>query len=387
MAGCGTSLFGSGSQYIKVGNGEFIAIEGSSIFDRLAVSDSRMPYKQLLKGRVILKTGQVNYLLNHLGLGDNATFLAIKATYNSKSVVEADNYVNYSYYDYPVQNFTFAQLLVLTGNSTNRVPQLYLTNPSVKYPVILDIMVGVIDDNYSFFNDTLNQSGSTFTGLEFTDIQSFVVGESIVIYDKGIPPKPLIYFGLPYINSIALNGTFLIIDDESQGTIFLNFLTEYDAAQAHSLLNYVLEHPNVDISTLVPPYDEVVPVIYWNATSGTPGGDYIAFNGSTSSVPYDTTDGFTFSTTISKSVWGSYSGVVGATATLYKEDLRTLLIDYISDNRDGTMSMQDSDMIITATSGVVTQISQIGTYSLTFQFEDLAQNNLEGVVVNLDIII
>jgi len=387
MAGCGTSLFGSGSQYIKVGNGEFIAIEGSSIFDRLAVSDSRMPYKQLLKGRVILKTGQVNYLLNHLGLGDNATFLAIKATYNSKSVVEADNYVNYSYYDYPVQNFTFAQLLVLTGNSTNRVPQLYLTNPSVKYPVILDIMVGVIDDNYSFFNDTLNQSGSTFTGLEFTDIQSFVVGESIVIYDKGIPPKPLIYFGLPYINSIALNGTFLIIDDESQGTIFLNFLTEYDAAQAHSLLNYVLEHPNVDISTLVPPYDEVDPVIYWNATSGTPGGDYIAFNGSTSSVPYDTTDGFTFSTTISKSVWGSYSGVVGATATLYKEDLRTLLIDYISDNRDGTMSMQDSDMIITATSGVVTQISQIGTYSLTFQFEDLAQNNLEGVVVNLDIII
>jgi len=387
MAGCGTSLFGSGSQYIKVGNGEFIAIEGSSIFDRLAVSDSRMPYKQLLKGRVILKTGQVNYLLNHLGLGDNATFLAIKATYNSKSVVEADNYVNYSYYDYPVQNFTFAQLLVLTGNSTNRVPQLYLTNPSVKYPVILDIMVGVIDDNYSFFNDTLNQSGSTFTGLEFTDIQSFVVGESIVIYDKGIPPKPLIYFGLPYINSIALNGTFLIIDDESQGTIFLNFLTEYDAAQAHSLLNYVLEHPNVDISTLVPPYDEVDPVIYWNATSGTPGGDYIAFNGSTSSVPYDTTDGFTFSTTISKSVWGRYSSVVGATATLYKEDLRTLLIDYISDNRDGTMSMQDSDMIITATSGVVTQISQIGTYSLTFQFEDLAQNNLEGVVVNLDIII
>ena len=51
------------------------------------------------------------------------------------------------------------------------------------------------------------------------------------------------------------------------------------------------------------------------------------------------------------------------------------------------MSMQDSDMIITATSGVVTEIVQIGTYSLTFEFEDLAQNNLEGVVVNLDIII
>ena len=387
MAGCGTSLFGPGSQYIKVGNGEFIAVDGSSIFDRLGVSDARMPYKQLLKGRVILKPGQINYLLNHLGLGDNATFLAIKASYNSKSSIEADNYVVYSYYDYPVQNFTFAQLLVLTGNSTHRVPQIYLTNPSTKYAVILDIMVGVIDDNYSFFNDTLNQSGSTFTGLEYTDIQSFVVGESIVVNDKSTPVKPLIYFGLAYINSIALNGTFLIIDDQSQGSIFLNFLTEYDAAQAHSLLNYVLEHPSVDISTLSPPYDNVVPIIYWNSTSGSPGGDYITFTGLTAGVPYNTSNGFTFSTQISKSIWGSFSGVSGATATLYKETLRTLLIDHITDNRDGTMSMQNSDMIITATSGVVDQISLAGTYSLTFNFEDLAQNNLEGVIVNLDIIV
>lgn len=387
MAGCGTSLFGPGSQYIKVGNGEFIAVDGSSIFDRLGVSDARMPYKQLLKGRVILKPGQINYLLNHLGLGDNATFLAIKASYNSKSSIEADNYVVYSYYDYPVQNFTFAQLLVLTGNSTHRVPQIYLTNPSTKYAVILDIMVGVIDDNYLFFNDTLNQSGSTFTGLEYTDIQSFVVGESIVVNDKSTPVKPLIYFGLAYINSIALNGTFLIIDDQSQGSIFLKFLTEYDAAQAHSLLNYVLEHPSVDISTLSPPYDNVVPIIYWNSTSGSPGGDYITFTGLTAGVPYNTGNGFTFSTQISKSIWGSFSGVSGATATLYKETLRTLLIDHITDNRDGTMSMQNSDMIITATSGVVDQISLAGTYSLTFNFEDLAQNNLEGVIVNLDIIV
>ena len=82
MALCKSSLFGNTSQYIKVGNGEFVAIEGSSTFDRMGLSDLRMPYKQLLKGRVILKAGQVNYLLNHLGMGDNATFLAIKATYN-----------------------------------------------------------------------------------------------------------------------------------------------------------------------------------------------------------------------------------------------------------------------------------------------------------------
>ena len=143
--------------------------------------------------------GLSNYLLNHLGLGDNATFLAIKAIYNAKSVIEADNFVNYSYYDYPVKSFSFAQMLVLTGNSTNRIPQLYLTNTNTKYPVMLDLMVGVIDDNYSIFNDVFNQSGTSFTGLEYTDIHSHIVGESLVINDKSSPVKPLIYFILNII--------------------------------------------------------------------------------------------------------------------------------------------------------------------------------------------
>jgi hypothetical protein len=79
MASCGSSIFGASAQYIKVSGGDFIAIEGANTVDRLTVSDLRMPYKQLLRSRVVLKSGQNNYLLNHLGLGDNATFLCIKA--------------------------------------------------------------------------------------------------------------------------------------------------------------------------------------------------------------------------------------------------------------------------------------------------------------------
>lgn len=375
---CGSSLFGSGSQYIKLGNGEFVAIEGSSIFDRMGLSDLRMPYKQLLKGRIILKACQTNYLLNHLGLGDNATFLAIKATYDSKSVNPDNNYVTYTYYNYPVQNFTFAQMLVLTGNGAHRVPQLYLTNPNCNYNVILDVMVGIIDDNYSFFNDDLNQSATSFTGLEWTDIKSFVIGESVVIYDKNTPKRALIYFGLPYINAITLNGTFLIIDDESYGTVFLNFIDEFNAVQAHSLLNYVLEHPNVDIDTLT--LDDTPPVIHWNSTAGATGSYIVNYTGATSGTPYSTNDGFTFSTSISLSNWGTSS-------VIYKDKLVDLLIDYIDDNRDGSMSIMDSEMIISATSGIVNSISQVGTYSLTFNFEDLAHNTLNGVNVNLNIII
>lgn len=375
MSGCGNSLFGKVSQFIKINGGDFVAVEGSNTVEKLITSDVRMPYKQLLKGRVILKPGQVNYLLNHLGVGDNATFLSIKATYDPKSVIELDNYISYSYYDYPVQSLTFAQLIVLTGNSTNRIPQLYLNNPNTKYAVILDVMVGVIDDSYSFFNDDINQTGTSFTGLEYTDIKSFVVGESIAVVDKD--SRVLIYLGLPYINSIALNGTFLVIDDESYGTVFLHFITEYDAVQAHSLLNYVLEHPAVNIATISPIADAIAPIIYFNSKAGATGS-YISFNGATSSSGFNTSQGFTFSTTIPLSY--------GTAGVIYKDRLTNLLIDYVDDNRDGVIELMDSNLVISGTAGVVNTIGMTGSYSLTFDFTDLAHNSVSGVNVNLYII-
>lgn len=380
MAVCGPSLFGTGnSNYIKVGNGEFVAVENVNLIERQKVSDLRMPYKQLLRGRVILKAGQTNYLLNHLGLGDNATYLSIKATYDSKSVIELDNYINYAYYNYPVQNFSFAQLLVLTGNSTNRIPQIYLSNPNVKYPVFLDVLVGVIDDNYSFFNDDLNQNATSFNGLEYTDIKSFVVGESIVIFDKSTPKRALIYLGLNFINSITLNGSFLIIDDESFGNIFLNFIDEFNAVQAHSLINYVLEHPSVNIDNIIPLEDNESPTIHFKSRIGLTGSYIVNYTGATSGVPYSTVDGYTFSTSISLTTYGSSS-------VLYKSNLRDLLIDYIDDNRDGIIQIEDSQIEInTSTSSIVNSIVTTGTYSLKFNFEDLAHNDLHNVIVNLDI--
>jgi len=382
MASCGASLFGQSSQYIKVTGGDFIAIEGSNTRERLTVSDLRMPYKQLLKSRVILRAGQVNYLLNHLGLGDNATFLAIKTIFNPKSVIEADNYINYSFYDDLTKVYTFAQMMVLTGNSTNRIKQLYLTNPNSKYDVQLEVMIGIIDDNYSFFNDTLNQSGTSFTGLEYTDIHSYIVGESIVIKDKSDTPKPLIYITLNNIQSIERTGSVLIVDDSSLGTIFLQFLTENDAAQAQSLINYVLENTNIDIDNLPTIEDTVDPILYFRSRVGASASlSYIAFNGSTASVPYDTNDGFTFSTTMSFTQSGTASGTV-----FTKDQLIYLLVNYIEDNRDGLMGIQSSNLVITGTAGVVNSIVQSGTYSLTFDFSDIAQNYLDGVFVNLNII-
>ena len=213
------SLFYSTTEnYIKFQGNDLIAVEGPNTVERQLLGTLRFPYKQILKGRVVLKAGQVNYLLNHLGLGDNVTFLSITAKYDVKSKVEEDNYVNWSFYDDLTKVYSFAQFMLLTGNSTNRVKQLYLTNPNADYPVILDIMVANIDDTYNFFPDTINQSGTTFANLVYTDLKSHVIGESIKVVD--VNGNALIYMKIVNIEAIEISDKILIIDDSALGKIF-----------------------------------------------------------------------------------------------------------------------------------------------------------------------
>lgn len=382
----GSSLFGPSSQYIKVNAGDFVAVNGSNFSEKLSVSDLRMPFKQILKSRVILKPGQANYLLNHLGLGDNATFLLIKAIYDPKSVIQDDNYVDWAFYDSIGTINQFAQMMVLTGNNTHRVKQIYLTNPNTKYSVALEVMVAVIDDNYSFFNDNLNQTATSFTDLEYTDIHSHVVGDtangipgSIVINDKSTPVRPLIYFTIYNINSIERNGKILTIDDNALSTILLSFKTEADAIQAHSLFTYAVENPDVDIDSL--DIDSSDPVLYFYPTvnNGTTAS-YIMLNSATSSIGFNTSQGSTFSTSLSLSYFG------GSYSTISKIGLFDLLVDTITDNRDGEMSILPSNIIVKDnTETAVTTVSATGTYSMTFDYSDIAQNYLNEVIINLNI--
>lgn len=378
------SIFGNSSQFIKFQGSDIIAVEGVNTVERLIGSDIRIPYKQLLKSRIILKPGQINYLLNHLGIGDNATFLCIKATYNTQSVNEEDNYVSWNFYDDFSNIYSMNQIMVLTGNSSNRIKQLYLTNPNTKYSVVLDVMVGVIDNTYSFFNDTVNQSGTSFTGLSYTDIETYIVGESIVIND--INSRPLIYINLSSINSLSRTSNILTIDDETLGSLILVFLTEFDSEQAHSLLSYVISNPSIDIADINPIYDTIDPILYFYTHVGNTASGYTISSYLTSSIPayaggytYSTM-GYTFSTSLSLSIYGTNSSID-------KDTLSSLLIDYIYDNRDGTMSITTSNINLYGTNSTeVSHITSTGTYSMIFDFSDIAQNYLDGVIIYLDII-
>lgn len=356
-----SSLFGAPDKYIKFLNSDLVAVEGANTVEKQFLKDLRIPYTQILKGRITLKAGQLDYFLNHLGLGDNATFLSIVATYDAKSKIEEDNYIQYSFANDLSRIYYMDQLLILTGNSTHRIHQLYLTNPNVTYNVTLDIMVANIDDTYNYFNDTLNQYGYSFVNLSVSNIRTYVVNESVVINDES--SNPLLYLRLANINSIERSGLVLTIDDSSYSTVFLKFINEYETNQSHSLLSYILENPNININTLSPLEDDTSPIIYFNSrVDGS--GSYIALNGATSGVPYNTTSGGTFSTSISISTYGTQSEITS-------EKLIDILIDSIVDNRDGTMSMVPSNILI---DGTQSNIGSTGSYLMTFNFSDIAQN-------------
>lgn len=368
-----TSIFGNTSQYIKLQGSDFIAIQGVNTVERLIGGDIRIPYKQLLKSRVILKAGQANYLLNHLGLGDNATFLAIKATYNQKSVNEEDNYVDYYYYDDLSKRYSFNQLMVLTGNSQNRIKQLYLTNPNTKYSVTLDVMVAIIDEEYSFFNDTVNQSATTFVNLQYDSIVTHIVGESI--YIKNDNNEALIYLNISNINSITINSNILFIDDNTFGLILLSFVDVYNAKQANSALNYLLSNNNAELPLSI---DSESPIIYFYENyADDPQNDYIYFNGATGSA-FNTSDGLTFSTSIDLNSFGP---------TISKTDLLDNIIDYVEDNRDGLILINGGDFMLFNNNQIeINSITASGTYSIIFNIADIAGNSTDNVIFDIYII-
>ena len=369
MSCSSNSIFDSPNTYIKFQGSDLVSVEGASLLDRLSLSNVIAPFKQILKGRIILKPGQSNYLFNFLGLGDNATFVALVPRFDVKSVMEEDNYVNFVYSTDLIHTYSFKEIMILTGNSTHRIPQLYLTNNNSLYSVIIETIVAVIDDNQTFFADTTNQIGLTYTNLSIGNIQTWIVNESIVVYDNNNPPAALVYLTLSTITSLQQQGTILVINDLSIGNIFLQFKTLYDATQANSAINYVLNTPNAVIGGNYP--DLNPPTIYFNYIFGA-SGNTINLLGATESGPYNSNQGLTFSSSTNLTHYGG---------TISAANIISDAISSIVDNKDGIIIPLPNQIFVNG-SLIPLGITMSGTYSITFNIVDLA-----GLEVNPNLVL
>ncbi len=366
-----------GQQNIKYSSSDIIATSGPNTFERLILSDLRIPYKQILKSRILLKPGQQNYLLNYLGLGDNATFVTIYAKYNQNSRTESNNYLEYHYAIDPYRSYFMSQILTLSGNSTHRIPQLYISNPNQTYEVTLDVMVAIIDDESSFFNGFVAPpltNAIQFLGLRFSaangfDIQTYTsngtngVGQWETFAILNSQSLIVAFLNIDDILTIQISGAVIIIDDASNGVIYLQFISSYDAAQAYSAINYAIENRTlvIPVSPTSSNFDDTPPLIIFTQNIDLIGGTF------GSGITYSSTYSTAFiANTISLS---SYSG------TITKLNIGTYSISSITDNRDGVISFTDS-MITILDNALLprTTITVSGTYSLIYTIEDLAGN-------------
>lgn len=370
--GSGTGLFGPANQFIKINGGDFIAVDGVNTIERLITSDLRFPYKQVMRGRIYLAPGQSNFLLNYSGLGDNITFLALKVTYDPKSVIELDNYIVWSFYDDPTKINYMSQFMALTGNSNHRIKQIYLSNTNTKYSVVLEYMAAIIGDDITY-DTSLIQYGSSFNNLRFNssaiDIKTHISGQSFKVVD--IDNRDLGYILLSRINNIQKTGNILILNLNQIGNIYLDFISEYDAYQALSGINYFIEN-----STSVPSStDDSAPVITYNSKIDD-NYLYTFPSGLTSSTGFISTDSITYSLSLTMSSIG---------LTVSKDYLISNLIQGVNDARDGDMSLTYSNILITGSNSMVTSITVSGSYSITFDISDIA-NNYVNNIINLNIL-
>ena len=372
MADCSPNnnrFFGPIQTHIKMYQGSFVAVEGVNMTHKMSTLPSiRFPYQQVMTGRITLRAGQTNYLLNHLGLGDNATFLAITAQYDDKSKFESDNYIQYSYFSNKSKLFTFSHMLVLTGNSENRIEQLYLHNPNQNAAVVIEVMVGVIDEYYDYFtqNDSsTSDSTLTFNDLKHTDLSLWDNDDSVMVIKNDFN-QPIAYLNLGDINSVSQDGKIVTISESSIGQSLLIFETEYDATQGRVKITQWIDNYNNDITT--PPVDNFEPIITFTNNII---DDNIGASGSITSVDGDRS--FVGATGVSLS---DYSG------TITKASLNTLIISNVQDYQSNSITVSPNTNLIirTETGSTVNDIQVIGEYYIYFDISDTIGNKVDSSV-------
>jgi len=240
-------------------------------------------------------------------------------------------------------------------------------------------MVAVIDDESSFFtgdNENPINTSVTFSNLLCEYIVTWIPGETIAILNAaGIAQA---YINLDDINSFDRQGKIVVIDDRSVGSIYLDFVDEYNAIQAMSILNWALEHPSESIDDLngkdnEPPLvtftsDVFISPMPLSPPSPTP---------TPSPTLLTSLDGTNFiSTPLSLSANGG---------SITKSFLLAYLIDSVVDNRDGILALTSNNIIITDSIDTLYNfIISNGSYIIKLDITDIAENltnpNIEIVV-------
>lgn len=230
-----------------------------------------------------------------------------------------------------------------------------------------------IERYYGNIREGYSGSNTVFKNLYWTNIKSHNVGDSIVINDNSIPPKPQIYLSISNIESIQKDELRLKIIDTQIEPITLEFVSDFDCLQAYSLLNLILQDKDTDLNKITT--DLTPPIVFFNEFLF---GESIKIDGSNLNGPFSSQDANIFRVDIKID---EFLGPIPLT----KNNIIEGLIYEITDNRDGKIDLTVNDITIykevVSPENVVYEIEDYGIYLCKFHLSDLGQNQNNSTIV------
>lgn len=338
---------------IEFYNSTIIVKDGPNMTGNMKLCDIRIPYDSFTASKMSLPSGGREFPVMYGFLGTNITLLIIKATYggdsaNLQKCSFDDKYIEYYFENDPLNVRYMTDIMILSGDSNHRLPQVYLYNPT-SYAVSVEILMANINPNE--ISSALVETYEAFTGLVFNDI---VTDQVYGINCTGSTQYEILDIDgnvqavVPYnkLDIISIDSNTIIITTKSDNPVKLVFVSESQAKQALSRINYVREG---SISKFL--------------TKTNTGWD------STSPVMVLKTSGSTI----------TMSGYT----TITKQDIIYRFVDSITDYddngrlRDGVINVNNTKVMIMNefTGQILDSITTDGYYMITLSVSDLAGNN------------
>lgn len=346
----------------------FIVIEGPNLKGKIDLQGLEIGYNSFYVSQLTLNPNSKDQPLIYGFLGDDVTFLLVRAKYlplDPNWAIETEQYINYYFGDEPGQIRSMGQLLVLTGNSTNRIPQIYFNNPSSIYQVYLEVLMANLPQSDLTNTNQYTQKGA-FSNLYWNSLISDVIYYSTPTSTGSTELKVIDVNGdsliaIPYNNIRTIikdSTTTLSLGLDTEEKVKIEFLTEYYCDQANSRINWVLKSQRNRILTKnYPSEDSEPPVISWNDV----------LSGITTGITEDvTTDIY----------------LLPSGETYFAIDIQDIFISGITDNRDGEIDKYNStvEMFYLNDLVPVDSISDIGIYRVIISVKDLANNTFHRTI-------
>lgn len=341
----------------------FISLEGPNIMGKLNLSGVEIPYESQYTTRISLSPEVSDQPLMYGFLGNDVTFILIKVTYDEtdpRVCIEEDLCIEYYMDDNPSVVRPINKLLLLTGNSQNKLPQIYLNNPSqirVDIEVMVanvgasDISLEDIQDNTVSLTNLYHNSIISDANWNCTSLVSGSTQFQIVDYEGNVS----LYLDYEEVDTIDIEASDnqLIINTKSDTVIYLEFLSQFEMYQGHSRMEWVLEDPlERYLSNINPGLDTASPVLTMQigVYPITPSGNTYSYSPAVDPI----TSGF----------------------TVTPEDIKNYFIYEINDDRDGSISVDDMGIVIRKDGELLplTGITEVGLYDIILTITDIANN-------------